>query len=607
MGRTELVAATIVVAAATIVAESIVLSLLRLLTPAALLVCQGLWLAAAIALWRRRGRPRPPAFVLPSPSRIVAAARSQPVVAVLVVVVLAVLALQATLAIAVAPNEYDSLSYHLPRAAYWLQSHSALQYLPGATDDPAQVAPPNAELLIAWTMALARSDSFAQLVQWLMMLGLIATIFAATRRLGLGRAPAVFTACLFALMPEPLLQSATAQNDLAVTFLLAAALLFGATGIFDDSRGRLAIAAMAAGLAVGTKLYAVFIVPAAALVLLGAVRQVRPRRGLVLYGLGALVAAILGLGAFNYVQNVADEHSLTGYSGTPGGDFVRTGLPQTAARVGWDLLDAPGLPQPDFVSDPAETVASHLFAGVRGSSFSVPSPAIRSESNEDQSAYGLIGLLLIALIVAALVRRRAPPWQRLLALGALGYFLAYTLTIGYSPEAARYLLPAIALATPLLAPLALRPAWAIVAAALALATLPGAALHDIYKPVLETEGTKSVFGLDRLQQQTLDQDLTPLVPSIRHVNALLGAHAPLGFVQQDQLFDYVLMGEPLARRLVPYDAGDVRPGAIRRDRLRGVFIAYADQPPCVGRLCVKHTAGLRFVRLARDAFLVMPR
>jgi hypothetical protein len=168
-------------------------------------------------------------------------------------------------------------------------------------------------------------------------------------------------------------------------------------------------------------------------------------------------------------------------------------------------------------------------------------------------------------------------------------------------------MPAIALATPLLAPVAARQVWAILAAALALAAVPGAALHDIYKPVLETDGTRSVFALDRLQQQTLDQDLTPLVPSIRRVNALVGAHAPLGFVQQDQLFDYILMGEPLGRRLVPYDAGDVRPGAIRGDRLRGVYVAYADQPPCVGRLCVKHTAGLRFVRLAPNSFLVTPR
>jgi hypothetical protein len=343
------------------------------------------------------------------------------------------------------------------------------------------------------------------------------------------------------------------------------------------------------------------------LIIAAALRQARPPRALVAYGLGALLAAIVGLGAFGYIQDAVDEHSLTGYTGTPGGDFVRTSLPQTAARVGWDLLDAPGLPQPDFVSDGAESVASHLFAGVRGSSFSVPSPAIRTESNEDESAYGLIGLLLVALIAIALIRRRAPPWQRLLAVGALGYFVAYTLTIGYSPEAARYLLPAIALAVPLLAPLAARPLLAVPAAILALATLPGAALHDIYKPVLRTNLTDSIFSLDRLQQQTVDDSVTPLVPSIRRVNALVGPHAPLGFVQQDQLFDYVLMGEPLARRLVPYDAGDVRPGAIRGDGIRGVYIAYRDQPPCVGQLCVLHPAGLSFQTLAADSYLVTPR
>jgi hypothetical protein len=98
----------------------------------------------------------------------------------------------------------------------------------------------------------------------------------------------------------------------------------------------------------------------------------------------------------------------------------------------------------------------------------------------------------------------------------------------------------------------------------------------------------------------------PLAPSIERVNALVGPHAPLGFLQQDQLYDYVLMGEPFARRLVPYDAGDVRPEAIRGDGIRGVYIAYRDEPPCAGPLCVVHPAGLHFQRLAADSLLVTP-
>ena len=606
LGASEFIAAAIVVAIATIVSESIVLSLAHALTTAWLLGCQALWLVIAAALWVVRGRPVLPVPRLryPSLARLGAVIRAQPVPFVVLVVAALALVLQATLAIAVAPNEPDSLSYHLPRAAYWLQYHSALQYLPGALDDPSQVAPPNAELLIAWTMALARSDSFAQLVQWVAMIGIGATLYAATRRLGFDRATAALVAAFFGLMPEPLLQSATAQNDLLVSFLLVAALLFGATGIIERSAGRLALGSLAGGLAVGTKLYAVFILPAAVLLLGVLIWRVRPPRRLVAGGVVGLVVAIAAFGSFNYIQNLHYERSLTGYSGTPGGDFVRTGFPQTAARVGWNLLDATGLPQPDFVADAAGSVARRLFAGVRGSGFSIPSPAIRSDSDEDQSAYGLVGLLLVAVVIVTIVRRRARPWQRVLALGALGYFVAYTLTIGYSPEAARYLMPAVALAAPLLAPVVRTRVGALVVAVLALATVPGTLLHDIYKPVLSTYGTRTVFALDRLQQQTLDQDATPLVPSIRSLNALVGPHAPLGFVQQDALFDYIVMGEPYGRRMVPYDAGDVRPQAIRHDRIRGVYIAYADQPPCAGALCVLHPAGLSFVHLAPGSYLV---
>lgn len=605
--RSEHLAGALVVAAAMIVAESIGLSLVRLLTPAALLACQLLWLAAALALWRRRGSPAPPFARLPRPGQIFAAARSEPLLALLVAVVVIVLALQATLAIAVAPNEPDSIGYHLPRAAYWLQYHSALQYLPGAIDDPAQVAPPNAELLIAWTMAFARSDSFAQLVQWVALFGLLATIFAAARRLGFGRVPAAFAAGLFALMPEPLLQAATTQNDVLASFLLCASLLFAVTGVLERSRGRLALAALAAGLAIGTKLYAVFILPAALLLLVAALRRARPPRKLVAFGLGAFAAAALLLGAFGYIQDLVDEHRLTGYSGTPGGDFVKSGFAQTAARVGWNFVDATGLPQPDFVSDAAEHVARPLFAGLHGTSFSVPDPAIRSDSDEDQSAYGLVGLLLVALILVAALRPRAPPWQRLLALGALGYFAAYTLTIGYAPEGARYLMPAIALTAPLLAGLARRRAGAAVALALALATVPGTVLHDIYKPVLAPPGGKSIFALGRLQQQTIDADVAPMVASVRRLDTLVGAHAALGFVQQDAVYDYVLMGEPYGRRMVPYTAADVSPRAMRDDRVQGVYIGYADQAPCSGRLCVLHPAGLQFQALASGSYLVRLR
>ena len=603
-GRAHFVAGCLVLAAAVVVGESIGLSLARALTGPALLAAQALGLLAGLTAWVARGRPRPPSFRPPPPRELLRAARSQPPVALLVGLVAVALALQAVVAVAVAPNETDSLAYHLPRAAYWLQNHSALQYYPGALDDPTQSHPPNAELLVAWTMALSRSDTYAQLVQWLALVGAIAMIFAGARMVGLRRAQSAFAAGVFALLPIPLIQSATTQSDLLLTFLLLAALVFAVTGLRTRARAPLLVAALAAGLAAGTKLDFVFIAPAAALILGATIRATRPPLRLVAFGVAATLAAAAGLGSFNYVQNELNTHTLTGFSGTPNGDFIKAGPLLDAARTAWNMVEAPALPVPDWVSDPAEAVVAPLFKGLHGSYFDAPSPAIASFANADSSAYGLVGLLvLLPLLAVAIVSPRARRWQRLLALCAVSYFAVYSLALGYNPESGRYLMPAAAMAAPLFGLLARRRAAALATVTLLVATIPGALLHESYKPILAGGGAPSIFSLDRLGQQTIDDDT--LLGPLRRLATLVGPHDALGFIAQDNLEDYLLFGEPLARRLVAFDhPAKVTRRLLRAWRLRYLFVAFADQSPCVGRVCLTHRAGLRFTSLGDQAYLV---
>jgi len=612
-GRAELVAGTLVIAAAIVVSESIVLSLVRCLTRDALLVAQAIWLGGAVALWRARGRPRAPSLRPPAPAAVWQAARANPLLAGLAVLVVLVLLFQAFLAISVAPNEYDSLSYHLPRAAFWLQHHSALQYAP-SLDDPEQVYPPNAELLVAWTMAMTRLDAFTQLVQWLAMVGLVACIFRGGGLIGLRRAPSAFAAGLFALLPVPMLQSATVQNDLVLSFFLIAALVFAVRGLRSASPGPLLIGALSAGLALGTKLDAVLAVPAFLVVLIPTLISHRPPRGLVLQAVGMTAAAVLALSSFVYVQNIANLHSFSGSSGGIGtsapllaGEYYRTRDPLLdAARVSWDFLDAPGLPQPRFVASAATSVASHLFAGVHEADFQVPpEPAISNTSDPDTSAYGLLGLLLLApLVLVTAFRRRAPPSQRILALAALAYFWTYVLALGYTNEAGRLLMPATALAMPLVGTLMGSLRWQIVALVLTLATLRTPLFYDDYKPVISTPGTPSVLTLNRIQQQTVDDSLTGLAPALEQLDGLVGRHGTLGWIEQDNFPEYLLFGEPLQRRIVGLSPAQVTPQLLRSGHLRGVFIAFAAQPPCSGRLCLSHTAGLEFRALAPGTYLV---
>ena len=113
------------------------------------------------------------------------AAAGHPAVAILVFGAIGALGFQLFMGVAVAPNEYDSLLYHLPRAAHWVQQHSVLQASARCADDPRVVVP-------AKRRAARRLDDgpqpraigFVALVQALAVLGLGAVIFAGARLLG---------------------------------------------------------------------------------------------------------------------------------------------------------------------------------------------------------------------------------------------------------------------------------------------------------------------------------------------------------------------------------------------------------------------------------------
>ncbi|MBA2450325.1 MAG: glycosyltransferase family 39 protein, partial [Chloroflexi bacterium] len=124
----------------------------------------------------------------------------------------------------VPPNSWDSLSYHLSRIGYYLQFGSLDHY---PVDDARQFAsPPNAELLILWTVAFLRADWLANLAQLLAWVVTSVAVYGLGRQVGFGSRGAVFAAGLFALLPQSVLQSTSTLNDLAMVSFVAASLYF---------------------------------------------------------------------------------------------------------------------------------------------------------------------------------------------------------------------------------------------------------------------------------------------------------------------------------------------------------------------------------------------
>ncbi|MGC4116212.1 MAG: glycosyltransferase family 39 protein [Myxococcales bacterium] len=244
-------------------------------------------LGLGYSLWRRRPIQRPP---LPRPGLW-----DVPLLLVPAAVMVATL-LSALLS---APNNWDSMTYHLGRVAHWLAAGS-VEHFPTSILRQLHQSP-FAEYLLAHLQALSGGDRLAGLVQWAAMLGCLAGVSSIAGRLGAGRQTQLLAAAITVTIPMAVLQASSTQNDLVVALCLVA--FADAVLRLDDLTNRRAwlLLGGALGLALLTKATA-YLYAFPFLVWL-AVRVIRRRQWKVL-GLAALAAAtVLAINAGHAVRN----------------------------------------------------------------------------------------------------------------------------------------------------------------------------------------------------------------------------------------------------------------------------------------------------------------
>lgn len=116
------------------------------------------------------------------------------------------------------PNNFDSMTYHMPRVLHWIQNQSVAHY---PTNNLRQIAfPPGAAFIVVELQLLSGGDRCANLVQWLAFAGCLAAASLIARRLGAGRPGRVLAVLLAAGLPMAVLQSQTTQTDLLTAFWL---------------------------------------------------------------------------------------------------------------------------------------------------------------------------------------------------------------------------------------------------------------------------------------------------------------------------------------------------------------------------------------------------
>ena len=120
------------------------------------------------------------------------------------------------LAVGVAPNNFDAMTYHLARVLHWLQNRSLAFY---PTPIWRQlILGPIAEMAILHGVALSGGDWLANTVQFSAMTGSVLGVSLMAKQLGGNRTTQIFAALLAFTLPMGILQASSAQNDYVAAF-----------------------------------------------------------------------------------------------------------------------------------------------------------------------------------------------------------------------------------------------------------------------------------------------------------------------------------------------------------------------------------------------------
>ncbi|MEG4346040.1 hypothetical protein QUB70_22565 [Microcoleus sp. A003_D6] len=231
--------------------------------------------------------------------------------------VLFIFAAVGLIAVVAPPNNWDSMTYHMSRVVHWMQNRSVEHYPTSYV--PQLYHPPWAEFAIMHFQILSGGDRFANLVQWLSMVGSAIAVSLIAKQLGANVRGQVFAAVFAATLPMGILQGSSTQNDYAVCFWvvcfvscgLAGGMSPGITGFNTFKIGA------SLGLAILTKTTAyIFCLPSIIWFIVGGIKCFR----------GKMLRPILIIAAVTLVLNIGHfwrNYDLFGYAiGSPQ-DFTK--------------------------------------------------------------------------------------------------------------------------------------------------------------------------------------------------------------------------------------------------------------------------------------------
>ncbi len=146
------------------------------------------------------------------------------------------------------PNNLDSNNYHLLRIVVWMKNQNVAHF---PTYHVQQLYHNVlSEYLIMQTMLLSGTDRFANMVQFVAMLGALSAVSLLGKRFGFDYKTQIPCAALLLFLPIGIFESTTTQNDYVACFFFLSYLVFGYSALTEKNKNG-SIVFMALALAFG--------------------------------------------------------------------------------------------------------------------------------------------------------------------------------------------------------------------------------------------------------------------------------------------------------------------------------------------------------------------
>ncbi len=423
-------------------------------------------LGAAALRWRRGGR----AWPAPVPRVRALWAGAGRWERVLVLALAGLMLAELLVAILSPPNNFDSMTYHLPKIEHWAVNHNVGFF---ATRIHRQNSfSPGAEYLLLQLRLLTGGPRLYNLVQWSAGLGCVLATSRITGRLGGSRRAQLLTAFVVGTTPMVAMEASSTQTDLVCAAWVAALGML----VVDELGRRTAFPAMlllggATGLVAVTK--PTGLLAAGPLLLLWGVAQLRLAQSAELHTVVRRVArTLLASAAIILVAALITGpylHRTNEEWGNPlGPDYSRNSLSMQRHDPAAILVNGARILHTAFETPlaPVNSAAAHAVTGLADALHVNPQdpkitfvgttfPSISWRPDEDSVSYPVQAALVLlgALVIAVRPRRVVDAGYATAARGyALAFWLGallYPVIIKWQPWGNRLFLYALVLGAPL--------------------------------------------------------------------------------------------------------------------------------------------------------------